>query len=96
MFLTECDVLSGFKGVRFADLASLVQPKYFITDLSNAVLLIWFTVLLVLVSYLNVFTFYLFLYDIGSDGKATLWERAARSVYNMLSVPYRYAEHTLA
>ena len=33
-------LLSGFKGVRFADLVSLVKPKYFITDLSNAVLLI--------------------------------------------------------
>ena len=44
-------LLSGFKGVRFADLASLVKPKYFVTDLSNAVLLIWFTVLLVLVSF---------------------------------------------
>ena len=64
-------LLSGFKGVRFADLASLVKPKYFIADLSNAVLLIWFTVLLVLVSFLTVFTFYLFFYDIGSDGKVT-------------------------
>ena len=53
--------LRGFKGVRFADIESLVKPKYFITDLSNAVLLIWFTVLLVLVSFfLTVFTFYLF------------------------------------
>ena len=52
--------LSGFQRVRFADLASLVKPKYFITDLSNAVLLIWFTVLLVLVSFLTVFTFFLF------------------------------------
>ena len=26
-------------------------------------------------------------YDIGSDGMATLWERAAHSVYNMLSLP---------
>ena len=37
--------------------------------------------------FLTVFTFYLFFYDIGSDGKVTLWERAARSVYNMFSVP---------
>ena len=60
MFLTECDAfLADLRGVRFADLASLVKPKYFITDLSNAVLLIWFTVLLVLVSFLTVFTFYL-------------------------------------
>ena len=29
----------------------------------------------------------LFFYDIGSDGQVTLWERAARSVYNMFSVP---------
>ena len=43
------------KGVRFADLASLVKSKYFITDLSNAVLLIWLTVLLVLVSFFNCF-----------------------------------------
>ena len=26
-------------------------------------------------------------YDIGSDGKVILWERAARSGYNMFSVP---------
>ena len=37
-------------------------------------------------NFLTVFTFYFF-YDIGSDGKVTLWERAARSVYNMFSVP---------
>ena len=56
-------LLSGFKGIRFADLATLVKPKYFITDLSNAVLLIWFTVLLAFVSFfLTVFTFYLFLF----------------------------------
>ena len=82
-------LLSGFKGgggVRFADLASLVKPKYLITNLSNAVLLIWFIVLLVLVLFLTVFTFYLF-FDIGSDGIVTLWERAARSGYNMFSVP---------
>ena len=48
-------LLSGFKEVKFADLASLVKPKYFITDLSNAVLLLWFTVLLVLVSFFNCF-----------------------------------------
>ena len=47
------------------------------------VLLIWFTVLLVLVSFLNCFVFY----DIGSDVKVTLWEKAARSGYNMFSVP---------
>ena len=79
---------SGFKGVRFADLASLVKPKYFITDLSNAVLLIWFTVLLVLVSFfLILFSPSICFYDIGSDGKVILWERAARSGYNMFSVP---------
>ena len=80
-------LLSGFKGVRFADLASLVKPIYFITDLSNAVLLIWFTVLQVLVPFLTVFHLLFVFYDIGSDGKVTLWERPARSVYNMLSVP---------
>ena len=87
MFLTECDAFSAdLKGVRFADLASLVKPKYFITNLSNAVLFIWFIVLLVLVLFLTVFTFYLFC-DIGSDGIVTLWERAARAGYNMFSVP---------
>ena len=55
-------------------------------DLSIAVILILFTVLLVLVAFLTVFIFNLF-YDIGSDGKVALWERAARSVYNMFSVP---------
>ena len=75
--------LSGFKGVRFADLASLVKPNYFITDLSNAVLLIWFTVLFVLLPFLTVFHLLFVFYDIGSDGKVTLWERATRSVYNM-------------
>ena len=30
---------------------------------------------------------FVFFYDIGSDGKFTLWERAARSGYNMFSVP---------
>ena len=80
-------LLSGFKGVRFADLASLVKPKYFITDLSNAVLLIWFTVLLVLVSFLYCFHLQFVFNDISSDGKLTSWERAARSVCNMFSVP---------
>ena len=80
-------LLSGFKGVRFADLASLVKPKYFNEDLSIAVLLIWFTVLLVLVSFLNCFHLLFVFYDIGSDGKVTLLERAARSGYNMFSVP---------
>lgn len=80
-------LLSGFKGVRFADLASLVKPKYFIADLSNAVLLIWFTVLLVLVSFLNCFHLLFVFYDIDSDGKVTLLERAARSGYSMFSVP---------
>ena len=42
--------------------------------------------LLVLVLFLTVFTFYLF-FDIGSDGIVTLWERAARSGYNMFSEP---------
>ena len=38
--------------------------------------------------FLTVFTFYKFVfYDIGSDGKVTLLERAARSGYNMFSVP---------
>ena len=37
--------------------------------------------------FLTVFTFYLFFNDIGSDGKVILWERAARSGYNMFSVP---------
>ena len=41
--------------------------------------------LLVLVSFLTVFIF--FFYAIGSDGKVTLWERAARSIFNMFSVP---------
>ena len=63
-----------------------LSQNIFITDLSNAVLLIWFTVLLVLVSFFNCFHLFVF-YDIGSDGKVTLWERAARSVYNMFSVP---------
>ena len=38
-------------------------------------------------NFLTVFTLYLFFYDKGSDGKITLWERAARSGYNMFSVP---------
>ena len=63
-----------------------VKPKYFITDLSNAVLLIWFTVLLVLVSFSYCFYLLCVLYDIGifydkgSDGMVTLWERAVHSV----------------
>ena len=77
-------LLSGFKGVRFADFASLVKPKYCITDL-----LIWFTVLLVLVSFFNCLHLLFVIYDIGSDGKVTLWERAARSVYIMFSVPFQ-------
>ena len=32
-------------------------------------------------------TGFTFFYDKGSDGKVTLWERAARSGYNMFSVP---------
>ena len=51
------------------------------------VLLIWFTVLLVLVSFLNCFHLLFLFYDIRSDGKVTLCERAARSGYNMFSVP---------
>ena len=50
-------------------------------------LLIWFTVLFVLVSFFNCFHLLFVFYGIGSDGKVTLWERAARSVYNMFSVP---------
>ena len=87
MCLLNVMPFNGFKGVRFADLASIVKPKYFITDLSNAVLLIWFTVLLVLVSFLNCFHILFVFYDIGSDGKVILLERAARSGYNMFSVP---------
>ena len=36
--------------------------------------------------FLTVFHLFVF-YDIGSDGKVTLWERAARLVTNMFSVP---------
>ena len=43
--------------------------------------------LLVLVSFYNCYHLLFGFYDIGSDGKVTLWERAARSVYNMFSVP---------
>ena len=42
--------------------------------------------LVVLVSFFNCFSPSICFYDIGSDGKVTLWERAARSVYNMFSV----------
>ena len=38
--------------------------------------------LLVLVSFFNCFHLLFVFYDIGSDGKVILWERAARSVYN--------------
>ena len=58
-------------------------------DLSNAILLIWFTVLLVLMSFLNCFHLLFVFYDIGSDGKVTLLEIAARSGYNMFSVPFQ-------
>ena len=43
--------------------------------------------LLVLVSFLNCFHLLFVFYDIGSDGKVTLLERAARLGYNMFSVP---------
>ena len=56
-------------------------------DLSNAVLLILFTVLLVLVSFLYCFHLLCVFNDIGSDGMVILWERAAHSVYNIFSVP---------
>ena len=36
---------------------------------------------------LNCFQLLFDFYDIGSDDKVTLWERAARSGYNMFSVP---------
>ena len=56
MFLTECDAFKAdLRGSDLQTLHLLVKPKYFITDLSNAVLLIWFTVLLVLVSFFNCF-----------------------------------------
>ena len=42
--------------------------------------------LLVLVPFLTVFHLLFVFYDIGSDGKVTLLERAARSVYNMFSL----------
>ena len=80
---------SGFKGVRFADLASLVKPKHFITEISP----IWYfsfgslCCLFWCHFFKLFFTFYLCFYDIGSDDKVTLWERAARLVYNMFSVP---------
>ena len=35
----------------------------------------------------NCFHLLFVFYDIGSDGKVILWERAARSGYNMFSVP---------
>ena len=57
------------------------------SNLSTAVLLIWFTVLLVLVSFFVLFSPSMYFYDIGSDCMVTLWERAAHSVYNMFSVP---------
>ena len=37
--------------------------------------------------FLTVFTSICSFYNTGSDGKVTLWERAARSVYNTFSVP---------
>ena len=43
--------------------------------------------LLVLVSFFNCFHLLFVFYDIGSDGKVILWERAARSGYNMFFVP---------
>ena len=43
--------------------------------------------LLVLVPFLTVFHLLFVFYDMGSDGKVTLWEGAARSVNNMFSVP---------
>ena len=43
--------------------------------------------LLVLVSFFYCFHLLFVFYDIGCDGKVTLWERAARSGYNMFSVP---------
>ena len=43
--------------------------------------------LLILVSFLNCFHLLFVFYDIGGDGKVTLLERAARSGYNMFSVP---------
>ena len=50
LFLTTSEV----KGeVRIP--SNCVQPKYFITDLSNATLLIWFTVLVVLALFLYCF-----------------------------------------
>ena len=39
------------------------------------------------VIFFTVFHLLFVFYDIGSDDKVTLWERAARSVYNMFSVP---------
>ena len=38
---------------------------------------------LFLVSFFNCFHLLFVFYDIGSDCKVTLWERAARSVYNV-------------
>ena len=37
--------------------------------------------------FLNCFHLLFVFYDIGSDGKVILWERAARSGYNIFSVP---------
>ena len=37
--------------------------------------------------FFNCFHLLFVFYDIGSDGKVILWERAARSGYNMFSVP---------
>ena len=42
---------------------------------------------LFLLSFFKLFSSSICFYDIGSDGKVTLWERASRSVYNMFSVP---------
>ena len=91
--LTSCFELLQKLRARLESRLTGVKPKDFITDLSNAVLLIWFTVLLVLVLFLYCFYLLCVFYDIGifydkaSDGMVTLWERAAQSVYNMFSVP---------
>ena len=84
--LTSCfELLQKLKATLESCLTGL-SPKYFITDLSNAVLLIWFTLWLVLVSILVLISSMCF-YDICSDGIVTVWEGAAHSLYNMFSVP---------
>ena len=64
-----------------------------ITDHSRTVLLIWFSVLLVLVSVSVPFSPSVCLDDIKvglGNSVATFWERAAHSVYRLLSLYFGY------